>query len=45
MLREYAKKAPTRSGYPRPAAAHAWLGASSKTKAGWKKQRRNFRAR
>jgi tetratricopeptide (TPR) repeat protein len=26
LLRAYAKKAPTRSGYPRPAAAHAWLG-------------------
>ena len=26
LLEEYAKKAPTRSGYPRPAAAHAWLG-------------------
>ena len=26
LLREYAKKAPVRSGYPRPAAAHAWLG-------------------
>jgi tetratricopeptide (TPR) repeat protein len=26
LLREYAQKAPTRSGYPRPAAAHAWLG-------------------
>jgi tetratricopeptide (TPR) repeat protein len=26
LLREYAKKAPLRSGYPRPAAAHAWLG-------------------
>jgi tetratricopeptide (TPR) repeat protein len=26
LLRDYAKKAPTRSGYPRPAAAHAWLG-------------------
>ena len=26
LLREYAKKAPTRSGYPRPAMAHAWLG-------------------
>ncbi len=26
LLREYAKRAPTRSGYPRPAAAHAWLG-------------------
>ncbi len=26
LLRKYAKKAPTRSGYPRPAAAHAWLG-------------------
>ena len=26
LLREYAKKAPMRSGYPRPAAAHAWLG-------------------
>jgi tetratricopeptide (TPR) repeat protein len=26
LLREYAKKAPTRSGYPRPGAAHAWLG-------------------
>jgi tetratricopeptide (TPR) repeat protein len=26
LLREYAKKAPTRSGYPRPAAGHAWLG-------------------
>jgi len=25
-LREYAKKAPKRSGYPRAAAAHAWLG-------------------
>jgi len=25
-LREYAKKAPTRSGYPRPAMAHVWLG-------------------
>ena len=26
LLREYASRAPTRSGYPRPAAAHAWLG-------------------
>jgi tetratricopeptide (TPR) repeat protein len=26
LLREYAKKAPIRSGYPRAAAAHAWLG-------------------
>ena len=26
LLKEYAKRAPTRSGYPRPAAAHAWLG-------------------
>jgi tetratricopeptide (TPR) repeat protein len=26
LLREYAKKAPTRSGYPRPAMAHVWLG-------------------
>src|SRR5467141_5453739 len=26
LLEEYAKKAPVRSGYPRPAAAHAWLG-------------------
>jgi tetratricopeptide (TPR) repeat protein len=26
LLREYAKKAPVRAGYPRPAAAHAWLG-------------------
>ncbi len=26
FLREYLKKAPVRSGYPRPAAAHAWLG-------------------
>src|SRR5213594_3731603 len=26
LLRAYAKKAPMRSGYPRPAAAHAWLG-------------------
>jgi len=26
LLEEYAKKAPMRSGYPRPAAAHAWLG-------------------
>src|SRR5229473_2150558 len=26
LLKEYAKIAPTRSGYPRPAAAHAWLG-------------------
>ena len=26
LLQEYAKKAPTRSGYPRPAAAHVWLG-------------------
>jgi tetratricopeptide (TPR) repeat protein len=26
LLREYEKKAPMRSGYPRPAAAHAWLG-------------------
>jgi tetratricopeptide (TPR) repeat protein len=26
LLREYAKKAPVRSGYPRPATAHAWLG-------------------
>jgi tetratricopeptide (TPR) repeat protein len=26
LLREYAKKAPVRSGYPRPVAAHAWLG-------------------
>jgi tetratricopeptide (TPR) repeat protein len=26
LLKEYARKAPVRSGYPRPAAAHAWLG-------------------
>jgi tetratricopeptide (TPR) repeat protein len=26
LLREYLQKAPMRSGYPRPAAAHAWLG-------------------
>jgi tetratricopeptide (TPR) repeat protein len=26
LLREYAMKAPVRSGYPRPATAHAWLG-------------------
>jgi tetratricopeptide (TPR) repeat protein len=26
LLRDYAKKAPVRSGHPRPAAAHAWLG-------------------
>jgi len=26
LLREYAKKAPTRTGYPRPAMAHVWLG-------------------
>jgi tetratricopeptide (TPR) repeat protein len=26
LLEEYAKKAPIRSGYPRPAAAHVWLG-------------------
>jgi tetratricopeptide (TPR) repeat protein len=26
LLREYAKNAPVRSGYPRPAATHAWLG-------------------
>lgn len=26
LLREYAKTAPVRSGYPRPATAHAWLG-------------------
>ena len=26
LLKEYAEKAPTRSAYPRPAAAHAWLG-------------------
>jgi TolA-binding protein len=26
LLQVYARRAPTRSGYPRPAAAHAWLG-------------------
>src|SRR5437016_7068378 len=26
LLREYTKKAPMRSGYPRPAVAHVWLG-------------------
>ena len=26
LLREYAKRAPRRNGYPSPAAAHAWLG-------------------
>jgi tetratricopeptide (TPR) repeat protein len=26
LLRDYAKRAPVRSGYPRPATAHAWLG-------------------
>jgi len=26
LLQEYAGKGPTRNGYPRPAAAHAWLG-------------------
>jgi tetratricopeptide (TPR) repeat protein len=26
LLQQYAQKAPKRTGYPRPAAAHAWLG-------------------
>jgi tetratricopeptide (TPR) repeat protein len=26
LLREYARTAPKRSGFPSPAAAHAWLG-------------------
>ena len=26
LLKEYAERAPTRTAYPRPAAAHAWLG-------------------
>lgn len=26
LLREYLKRAPTRSGYPRPSVAHVWLG-------------------
>src|SRR5205814_2384962 len=26
LLTECAKRAPTRSGYPRPSGAHAWLG-------------------
>ena len=26
LLQDYAQKAPVRTGYPRPAAAHAWLG-------------------
>jgi len=26
LLREYLKRAPTRSGYPRPSTAHVWLG-------------------
>jgi len=26
LLRKYAQKAPTRTGYPRPAAAHTWIG-------------------
>src|SRR6266851_7927486 len=26
LMKEYADKAPTRSGYPRPATAHAWIG-------------------
>src|SRR5712664_1849318 len=26
LLQEYAQKAPTRNGYPKPAAPHAWLG-------------------
>jgi len=26
LLRAYSKTAPMRTGYPRPAAAHAWLG-------------------
>jgi Tfp pilus assembly protein PilF len=26
LLREYAKRAPKRNGYPSPAAARAWLG-------------------
>ena len=26
MLKEYTSKAPVRSGFPRPATAHAWLG-------------------
>ena len=26
LLKEYVERAPTRSGYPRPAAVHAWLG-------------------
>jgi len=26
LLKDYAERAPTRSGYPRPSAAHAWMG-------------------
>ena len=32
LLREYAKRAPKRTGFPSPAAAHAWLGRLYETK-------------
>jgi tetratricopeptide (TPR) repeat protein len=32
LLQEYARKAPKRSGYPSPAAAHVWLGRLGETK-------------
>jgi len=45
LLREYAKKAPLRTGYPRPAAAHAWLGRLYEEQNKRKRPRRNLRAR
>jgi len=38
LLREYAKKRRLRSGYPRPAAAHAWLGRLFESRTRWKRQ-------
>jgi tetratricopeptide (TPR) repeat protein len=42
LLQEYAKKAPKRSGFPSPAAAHAWLGRLYESKSDTEDARKEF---
>lgn len=44
LLREYLQKAPQRSGYPRYAAAHGWLGRLYESKGEKESAAREFRA-
>jgi tetratricopeptide (TPR) repeat protein len=42
LLQEYAKRAPKRSGFPSPAAAHAWLGRLYESKSDTENARKEF---